>query len=146
MTHITHEVLIQCAPAKVFAFVTNFENDHYWWKAVSYTEKITPGDMNVGSEFRQVAKVLGIITVYNLLEVIEFTPPHKVQYVNQSPQLSYTLHYNFSPLGDATLFTLEADIDVKGILRAVMPLTLWSLHRQLNTFFNLLKLHLEAQC
>lgn len=145
MTHVLHSIVIQRTPSDVFDFVTNFENDKYWWKAVIQTEKTTPGAMRAGTEFRQTSKVLGI-TIHSHLKVLEYARPDHVRYVNESPQLPFSLLYSFTPTGSgATTFTLDAELDQKGLLRLITPLLLWSLGRQLNTYFGLLKTHMEAQ-
>ena len=144
MIPIQHSIVIQRPRKVVFNFVTNTENDSHWWKPVIRTEKLIPGEMRVGSEFRQVTKVLGVLTVYNHLKVTEYAPFDYVRYHAESAQLPFDLLYRFTPTGDATTFTLEAELSPKGILRVVLPILMWSLNRELKTYFGLLKSYLEG--
>lgn len=144
MTEITHSILIDCPADQVFHFVTNLENDHFWWKAVVDTKKSTPGAVGLGTEFLQHSKVL-FVTVDNHLRITEWQPPALARYVNQSRQLAYTVDYLCTNEGNQTRFTLKADLTLKGVLKLMLPLTMNTLHKQLDSYFKLLKNHLEAQ-
>lgn len=145
MSLIQHSILIRRSQAEVFGFVTSFENDHRWWKALTSTEKLTPGDISVGTEFRQAAKVIGLIPIYNVLKVVEYAPPDYVRYMNESPQLSYRLLYKFEPVDDGTVFHLEADLEAKGLLKWIFPLLYRSLKSELESYFKLLKTVMESE-
>ena len=142
MTPITYSIIIERSQADVFNFVTDFRNDDKWWKPVEHTEKITEGDMQVGSEFLQHAKVM-FIKVQNHLKVTAWHPVDYVEYVNESNQLPYSLRYEFETVDKGTKFTLSAELEMKGLLRLLKPFTMRSLDRQLETYFGVLKRHLE---
>ena len=144
MTRISHSIVIERPVSEVFNFVTNFENDHYWWKAVSYTRMLTDGPIGEGSEFEQVASVM-FVPIRNSLTITSWLPPHSATYTNNSKQLAYELEYRFTPDGQATRFDLNATLAPKGILHAMLPLTMKVLHSQLDKFFGILKHHLESQ-
>ena len=142
MTLVTHSIFIDRPPAEVFAFVTDFRNDNLWWKSVIHTEKVTPGDIAVGTQFIQDSKVLFVV-IKGHLEVLEWNPPRLVRYRNESSNLLYDLLYQFDAEGSGTRFTLEASLEMKGALRLLKPITMQTLHGKLRTYFGLLKDVLE---
>ncbi len=143
MPHITYSINIQRPIQDVFEFVSNFENDKYWWKAATETQKLTPGPVGVGTEFDEVAKVL-FVTVHNRLCVTEYHPPDQLACRNESPQLAYDLQYLFTVEGNTTKFTLMADLIPKGVLKWLLPFTMNALYGQLRMYFQELKTYLEA--
>jgi hypothetical protein len=143
LTEISHSILIDCPAERVFHFVTNLENDHYWWKAVLDTQKVIPGAIGLNTEFKQHSKVL-FVTIDNHLRITEWQPPRLARYVNESQQLAYTVDYICTPEGHQTRFTLKADLTLKGALKLIFPLTMSTLHSQLDRYFKLLKHHLET--
>jgi hypothetical protein len=143
MTPIAYSINIQRPIHQVFDFVSNFENDKYWWKSVIKTQKLTPGPVGVGTESDQVAKLL-FVTVHNRLCVTEYHPPDLIACRNESPQLAYDLQYHFTEEGNTTKFTLMADLEPKGVLKWLLPITMRVLYRQLHMYFQELKTYLEA--
>ena len=143
MTSITHSISINCPVQQVFDFVSNFENDKYWWEAVIETQKLTPGPIGVGTEFDELTKVL-FVRVQNHLRVTKHQPPTLICYRNESPQLSYDLEYHFAPEQNGTTFTLVATLEFKGALRLLFPIAMSTLHGQLDRSFDILKRHLES--
>jgi hypothetical protein len=140
---ISHSIDIQCPQQEVFDFVSTFENDTKWWKAVDHTDKITPGPLRVGTEFHQVSRVAGIKIVSKLI-VTEVNHFEYVRYKSESKQLTYALLYRFEKVAGGTRFTLEADLELKGALGAFIPLTMRILKGQLNIYFGLLKEYMET--
>lgn len=145
MEPIKHSIIIACPRDDVFNFVTDFRNDTKWWKPVIRTEKITPGEMAVGTVFKQYSKVM-FITIENNLTVTEWNPTEYVGYINESPQLAYTLRYDFEAVEGGTRFSLIAELEMKGMLRLLKPITMRTLHKQLQEYFDLLKQVMEVEC
>lgn len=143
MEPIKHSIIIARPRDEVFNFVTDFRNDAQWWKPVIRTEKITPGEMGVGTLFKQYSKVM-FLTVENNLTVTEWNPPQRVGYINESPQLAYTLSYDFEEVKVGTRFLLTAELEMKGLLRLLKPFTMRTLHKQLQEYFGLLKQVMEC--
>lgn len=137
-TAIKYAVVINRSPSEVFNFVTDFRNDTRWWKPVIRTEKVTDGDIMQGTKFIQYSKVM-FVTIQGHLQVIEWNPPLWVKYRNESPQLPYDLLYKFDAFEGKTRFSLEADMQMRGVLKVLKPITMWILHRQLKKYFWLLK-------
>lgn len=143
MTPITHSIVIARPREEVFAFVTDFRNDTKWWKPVIRTEKVTPDEIGVGSIFKQYSKVL-FVTVESELRVTEWNPPEFVTYINESPQLAFSLRYQFDEDAGGTRFSLIAELEMKRLLRLLKPITMRTLHKQLQEYFELLKQVMEC--
>jgi hypothetical protein len=142
---LTHAIFIRCSQSEVFDFVTDFRNDPHWWKTVLHTEKITPGDIGVGTKFRQTAKV-GFGTLTNLLEVKAYDPPNTVEYLNTSNGISYILWYKFTSVEHGTNFSLTTDITLHGKYRLLRIFVVPLLKYQLRKFFDELRIYLEIHC
>ena len=86
---------------QVFAFVTTPENDFHWQYGTLMSEKISKGEMGVGTLFRVVGHFMGrrIESVY---EVTEFEPNNRYGFKSLSgPMDSYTL-YTFGAMKGRT--------------------------------------------
>lgn len=147
MPDIEYALTINRRPEDVFAFVTDPANDHLWWKSVIQTDKLTSGELGVGSELLQRCRVMGIFNLNNHIQVAEYFPPHTIRYETQSNLLPYSALYRFEPLQDgvATRFHIEATLTPKGALKQMLPLLMWTLAGDLKRYFLALKLHLEAE-
>jgi len=139
---MVYSIFIQRPVEDVFNFVTDFRNDKAWWKLVSHTEMVTPGDFGVGSEFVQSAKVL-FITIHGRLRVLEWDPPNWIRYRSESKQLSYNLLYTFKAVDGGTQFTQDAQLEIKGVLRIFRPFTIWFIRWAQQRYFPILKQVLE---
>lgn len=142
LTHVYHAIDIRRSPEEVFQFVTDFSNDKHWWKAVIDSQKMTEGEMRVGTKFIQHSKVL-FVTIESHMQVLEWNPPHSIKCRNESPQLPYDLLYTFEPIEDGTRFSLDASVQMKGALKLIKPITIWIVRRQLKKYFGLLKQVME---
>lgn len=143
MTHITHSIIIARPVEEVFTFVTDLENDRYWWRTLSLTRKLTAGPVRLGTEFDQAAQV-GWAKVRNHLRITDWQPPSQAVYRNESAQLAYTVVYTFTPEAGGTRYRLAADLEPKGLLKWLLPLTLRVLRGQLDSHFKGLKAYLES--
>ena len=143
MAQIETSIRIRCSQEKVFAFVTDIRNDTKWWKTVIHTEKITEGAVGVGTRFRQTAKVM-LFTVHNDFEIVEYDPPHHMRAVNRSPELAYDVIYRFTATETDTTYTMIAQLEAKGVLRFLLPITLRVLKGQSQRFLSGLKTYLET--
>jgi hypothetical protein len=86
---------------QVFAFVATPENDFYWQYGTLMSDKISKGEIDVGTLFRTVGHFMGrrIESVY---EVTEFKSNQKYGFKSQSgPMDSYTL-YTFEIMKGST--------------------------------------------
>jgi len=136
--------VINRPPAEVFEFVTDFRNDTKWWKLVTHSEKLTEGEIGVGTVFIQHAKVM-FVAVQNQLQVLEWDAPNYVKYRNDSNQLGYDLLYQFEPVEGGTRFSHHVNLEMKGILNLLKPITMRILDAQQKKYFNVLKQVMESE-
>ena len=144
MSAITHSITVARAREDVFNFVANLCNDEKWWEPVERTEKITSGAIDVGTQFVQHAKVM-FVKVENNLTVMDWNPPESAQFLNESKQLPFLLKYKFDTVDGGTKYTLHAELETKGILSLLNPLTVMTLNKQLESYFEVLKQVLEQE-
>lgn len=79
---------------EVFDFVTDMRNEPYWWRGVKMCERLR-GDGDVGTVYRQEARLLGSkLYVWNA-EVTAWERPYRQIVVGTGP-LPYMCEYRFS--------------------------------------------------
>ena len=106
--------------AEVYDFIVNVEDAPKWQPAVLETTRITPGPLQVGSQFREVAK-LGNRRVDTLCEVLELEPLQRITFKGSSPSspMSYKTTYTLEAKGDATRITIVGNFSFTGLWRLV---------------------------
>jgi len=96
---------------QVFAFVTTPENDFHWQYGTLMSEKISKGEMGVGTLFRVVGHFMGrrIESVY---EVTEFEPNNRYGFKSLSgPMDSHTL-YSFGAMKGSTRISNSTQVSL----------------------------------
>lgn len=73
MITVKINIAIKHPPAETFAFISNFENNPIWQKGMQECKILTPGDLRIGTQYKQKAKFLGK-DIISRFEVIEYTP------------------------------------------------------------------------
>jgi hypothetical protein len=100
------KVRINRALDEVFDFVSDLRNEPSWWRGVKLCERVR-GEGNVGTVYRQEARLLGSkVYVWNV-EVTAWRRPYLQTIVGTGP-LSYTCDYRFS---DGTWLHLRAEAE-----------------------------------
>ena len=102
---------------QVFAFVTTPENDFYWQYVTLASDKISRGEMGVGTLFRTVGHFMGrrFESVY---EVTEFKPNQRYGFKSQSgPMDSHTL-YTFEIVKGATRISHSAQLSLGELIKS----------------------------
>ena len=87
--------------AEVFAYVADFERAPEWITDLVRVEKLTPGDVGVGTRFTQVVS-LGGKELEGTMEVRAYDPPCVYAYDGEGGPARFTARFTFSPEGDAT--------------------------------------------
>lgn len=68
-------VLINRSAEDVFEFISDFRNHHQEAKSqVMQVEKLTPGPAGLGTRYREVVRVVPLITVEMISEISRFEP------------------------------------------------------------------------
>ena len=106
----------------VYDFVVNLENVPKWQPAVIETRRITEGPMRVGTQFREVAKLMGK-RVEGVCEITQLEPGKAFAF-RGSPDgpFSYESTYRFESLGESTRIEIVGEFRFKGLWRLVESL------------------------
>jgi hypothetical protein len=116
------EVDVNRHAADVYDFIVNVENAPKWQPAVIETSRITDGPIRVGTQFREVAKMMGR-RVETICEITDLQPSRRVAFrATSNGPLSYATSYLLEPQGDTTRVTIEGTFTFKGLWRLLEPL------------------------
>jgi hypothetical protein len=94
-------VIIKCPISTVFTFVSNFENEPQYQNEVQETIKTTEGPIGVGTEFRDVVKVMGR-RIENIYQIIEYEPNQKLAIRVLKGQVPFIATLSFEEVEDGT--------------------------------------------
>ncbi|HZT06939.1 MAG TPA: SRPBCC family protein [Chloroflexota bacterium] len=109
------------APENAFAYLSDFSNAPDWDPGTVKAERLDQGPIAEGSEFRLVAEFLGRRTELTY-RVIEYDPRHAVTFLGENATATSRDRITFEPSGTGTLVAYDADLRLKGPLRAADPL------------------------
>jgi carbon monoxide dehydrogenase subunit G len=145
MARFRQSVVINQPVERVFAFVSDFENDPLW-SGVAEVRRISPDPLGAGTTFQLRQRFLGR-HLDVVLEVIRYEPNRVITVKTTSGRfLSMTGTRLVEPAGDATQLTFLGTGHARGVLRPLEPLLAAAAggHR-LRTQLGRLKQSLEAQ-
>jgi carbon monoxide dehydrogenase subunit G len=145
MARFKQSVVINRPVERVFAFVSDFENDPPW-SGVTEVCRTSPGPLGVGTTFQLRQRFLGR-RLNVVLEVVHYEPNRVITVKTASSRfLSMTGTRLAEPAGDATQLTFMGTGHAHGLLRPLEPLLAAAVgsHR-LRTQLGRLKQCLEAQ-
>ena len=108
--NITSEVSVARDPAAVFEFVSNLENDPRWWTMTEVAEKLTPGPIGRGSQFRMRARMPASAGRPEYLyegveEIVDYMPSHRLVSTMATGLHGNHAEVTFDPIPNGTLVT-----------------------------------------
>jgi carbon monoxide dehydrogenase subunit G len=120
MVRFKQSVVVNQPVERVFAFVSDFENDPLW-SGVTQVRRTSPGPLGVGTTFqlrqRFLLRHLGVV-----LEVIRYEPNRAITVKTTSSRfLSMTGTRLVEPAGDATQLTFLGTGHTRSLLRPLEP-------------------------
>ena len=129
---------------ETFAFISNFENNPIWQKGMRECKIITPGDLQMGTQYEQKARFLGK-DIISKFEVIEYTPGQRVKAT--SIEGSFPITFTRIVEGDDQISRVRAIIegDSRGFFKIAEPLMRWVVNRTIHKDYRLLKKTLEKR-
>ena len=145
MARFKQSVVINQPVERVFAFVSDFENDPLW-SGVPEVRRTSPGPLGTGTTFQVRQRFLGR-RLDVLLEVIRYEPNRVITVKTASGRfVSMSGTRLVEPAGDATQLTFLGTGHAHGVLRPLEPLFAAAAggHR-LRTQLGRLKQALEAE-
>jgi uncharacterized protein YndB with AHSA1/START domain len=144
MAGFKQSVVINRPVDRVFAFVSDLENDPPWSGAAEM-RRTSAGPLGIGSTFRQRDRFLGR-SLDLILEVVGYEPNHKITLKTSSGFLSFTGTRLVEPDGDsATRVTFVGSGHAGNGWKLAEPVLAALGGRRLRTQLSRLKQVLEAQ-
>jgi len=143
MTRIDGEIVIGRPVDVVFDYVADQSNEPNYNPQMVQAEKITPGPVRKGTQFRSAVASQGR-TAKMLIECTDYKRPTLFATTTTMTQadISYTL--SFEPLAAGTRMRWSGQVRPKGAFRLLGPLITWLGTRQEQRIWTALKQHLEA--
>ena len=143
MARIEGEIVIGRPVDAVFDYVADQSNESQYNPQMVRAEKITPGPIGKGTQFRSAVTSRGR-TAELLIEYTGYDRPRLLESVTTMTQanISYTLR--FEPTVGGTRMHWSGRVRPKGALRLLGPMITWLGIRQEQRIWASLKAHLEA--
>jgi hypothetical protein len=143
MARIEGEIVIGQPLDVVFDYVADQSNEPQYNPQMVRAEKITPGPVGKGTQFRSAAASMGR-TAEMLIECTEYDRPARLASTTTMRQanISYTL--TFEPAAGGTRMRWSGQVRPKGAVRLLGPVITWLGRRQEQRIWTSLKEHLEA--
>lgn len=108
-------------PGTVFAYLSDFSNAQDWDPGTVEAERLDHGPIAEGSKFRLVAVFLGRRTELTY-RIVEYDPQHAVTFLGENATATSRDRITFEPRDTGTRVAYDADLHLKGPLRAADPL------------------------
>jgi hypothetical protein len=143
MTRIDGEIVIHRPVDVVFDYVADQSNEPQYNPRMVRAEKITPGPVGKGTQFRSAVASRGQ-TPEMLIEVTRYDRPTRLASATtmQQADISYTL--TFEPAASGTRMRWSGQVRPKGAFKLLGPLIVWIGRNQEQRIWASLKQHLEA--
>jgi hypothetical protein len=143
MASIEGEILIDRPVEAVFDYVADQSNEPQYNPAMVRAEKITPGPVRQGTQFRSAVTSMGR-TADMLIECTDYDRPACFSTATTMRQVDITYTLRFDPTGTATGMSWSGQVRAKGAFKLLGPLITWLGSRQEQRNWASLKKHLEA--
>ena len=124
MTVIENSVKIDRSPEEVFDYLVDLRNELEWNPDAQSMEKITEGQIGVGTKFLAKWKQSELVEV----ECTRFDRPHVWSYSNGGP-LSVVLDAAITPQETGSMLAVRFDARPNGLLKLIFPVLLQVLKR-----------------
>lgn len=100
----------------VFAFVTKPDNMPKWNSAVISLEQITPGNIQVGTKFKNVGEVMGR-RIEGEMQVVAFEPNSRYGFQMNAGPVRVDVLLTFKTVGTGTKLNLNAQGNPGGLFK-----------------------------
>ena len=139
---VSDSVVIARPVCEVFAFVADHENLPAWTVGVTESQRISVGPPADGAAYRVVGSLLGR-SVESSYQVTAFDHDRGFEGTMTSPMFGFREQYRFEPAGDATLVSMSAAVEPRGVFRLLTPVMTIGVRRQVKADHRRLKTVLE---
>jgi hypothetical protein len=138
---IEGEIVIERPTEEVFDFVADECNEPRFNPQMTQAEKISPGPIGVGTQFRAVIAGAGEMTI----EFTGYDRPRRLASTTHLSSMDITGVLFFEPVPEGTLLKWSWDMEPRGIYKFAGPVVRWMGERQEMTIWTGLKHLLEAR-
>lgn len=131
-------------PEVVFDYLTNPSNLAAWQTSKTSVEQLTDGAPRLGTRVRERTKPPRGKEFEQIVEFTEFDRPVRVHaHIVEGP---YPIDgtWSFEPDGDGTRVYFVADGELRGVMRALQPVTKLVMARQMAGYHRNLRRNVEA--
>lgn len=122
---ILNKVRINKSPDEVFNFITDMRNELKWNPDVQFMEKITEGEIGLGTKFRAKWHLSDTLIV----TIDKFDRPRQVTFVNGGP-IEVVLNITLSPTDSSTELESRFVAKPNGFARAIFPIIKRQMEKQ----------------
>jgi uncharacterized membrane protein len=107
---------------EVYEYIVNVENAPKWQPAVIEVKRLTEGPIRVGTQFSEVAKMMGM-RVNTICAITELEVDKKFGFKGSSTgPLEYEALYTLEPSGSATRLNIVGKMRAKGFWKLLEPI------------------------
>ena len=143
MAGIEGEIIIGRPVDVVFDFVADQSNEPQYNPQMVRAEKITPGPVREGTQFRSAVASRGRMAEM-LIEVTRYDRPTLLSSTTTMQQVAIRYTLSFEPVAGGTRMRWSGQVRPKGALRLLGPVITWLGTRQEQRIWARLKRHMEA--
>jgi uncharacterized protein YndB with AHSA1/START domain len=116
-----HTIVIAQPISDVFSVLADFCNQPRWLSSVEAVVQLTPGPIEVGTQFQETHRVLFRRANTVLFEITAYEPPTKLSFTTQSGPVHLKSTYHLEPIPTGTQVTLKGEAQLSWILRVLTP-------------------------
>jgi uncharacterized membrane protein len=142
MIHVEINVEIGAPPDRVFAFISNFENNPKWQGGMIEAHLTSVGALQAGSTYSQTAHFLGR-QIESRFEVLEFEPGRLVKASTVASTFPITFTRIVDPCPEGSAVTAIVEGDATGLLKLAEPLMARKVRKSIANDYSTLKKLLE---
>jgi hypothetical protein len=143
MVQIEGEIVIGQPVDVVFDYVADQSNEPQYNPRMVRAEKITPGPVGKGTQFRSAVASMGR-TAEMLIEYTRYDRPALLASTTTMAQADFSYQLMFEPAARGTRMRWAGQVRPKGAFRLLGPVISWLGMRQERRIWASLKQHLEA--
>lgn len=140
MAAFTNEMHMDSPCTLVFDLVADARNELQWHDGVSRVELLTDEPIGTGAKFI-VEDQRGVHDA----AITRYEPPERVDFTVKSKQLSLDIKYAFTETDGSTTVVVEYDVRPKGTMKALLPVIMPVIKRDVAEQNATFKEHCESQ-
>jgi hypothetical protein len=123
MMEIQQSIYIDRPRSEVFAFMSDMRNHPLeQGSKVVLVEKTTSGDIGIGTQFRELVKMLPLVNVSMLNEVTQFKSDEQIEITWRGGGMEGVLVFYFDPHEGGTNLKVEETVHPKGVMKWAAPM------------------------